>query len=255
MLIVILTLCSAMNSFAQSTQRSEDLRSIPGTWWFMAKLDNPVDTLLIMKVGDPQQTKVKTLPKDELGAFLFYTPLSEPCNYLVLTAPSNATDVFFSFNVHAEPGEVLAIKGNYDVGQPNYGLTFGGSRYYVDYAEAFMRLNEPPKEEISNDYDSVLFVINGNILPKSMNPQLLKYMPRHYSSESDLWNALKPFFLGRGQYIENIQLLIDVAATAVYGSIGGWGAIEITTRPMNSATLVPPKVEEAPITHHPIESP
>ena len=46
--IIMLALVASLAT-AQSTQRSEDLKSIPGTWWFMAKLDNPVDTLLLIK--------------------------------------------------------------------------------------------------------------------------------------------------------------------------------------------------------------
>ena len=125
-------------------QRSEDLRSIPGTWWFMAILDNSVDTLLIIPSNDPNN--LKEIRKNEEGVFLFYTPLTEPCNYLIFTPPSVGTDNFFDFKVHAEPGEVLSVQGCYDVNKPVLGLTFGGSRYYKNYAEAFMRLNYPPKK-------------------------------------------------------------------------------------------------------------
>ena len=125
-------------------QRSEDLRSIPGTWWFMAILDNSVDTLLIIPSNDPNN--LKEIRKNEQGVFLFYTPLTEPCNYLIFTPPSVGTDNFFDFKVHAEPGEVLSVQGCYDVNKPVLGLTFGGSRYYKNYAEAFMRLNYPPKK-------------------------------------------------------------------------------------------------------------
>ena len=143
--IIMLALVASLAT-AQSTQRSEDLKSIPGTWWFMAKLDNPVDTLLLIKSGATPPTNVKTLTKDEFGMFLFYTPLTEPCDYLIFTPQTVAPENFFDFNVHAEPGEVLSVQGRYDVNKPTYGLTFGGSRYYVDYAESFMRLNNPPKE-------------------------------------------------------------------------------------------------------------
>ena len=142
-LITSLTICGTMSSFAQ--QRSEDLKSIPGTWWFMAKLDNPVDTLLIIRSDLQPPMKVRTLAKNEHGMFLFYTPLTEPCNYIIFTPPSVDFDDFFSFNVHAEPGEVLSVQGCYDVNKSAHGLTFGGSRYYVDYADAFMRLNSPPQ--------------------------------------------------------------------------------------------------------------
>lgn len=172
--IIMLALIASLTN-AQSTQRSEDLKSIPGTWWFMAKLDNPVDTLLLIKSDAQPPMKVKTLTKNEHGMFLFYTPLTEPCNFLIFTPPSDDMDNFFDFNVHAEPGEVLSVQGCYDVNKPAYGLTFGGSRYYVDYAEAFMRLNNPPKEEEEEGdiIDSILIVVNGKELPKSMNRQLI----------------------------------------------------------------------------------
>ena len=49
-----------------------------------------------------------------------------------------------------------------------------------DYAEAFMRLNNPPKEENDGDIiDSILIVVNGMRLPKSMNRQLIRPRPRN----------------------------------------------------------------------------
>ena len=84
--IIMLALIASLTN-AQSTQRSEDLKSIPGTWWFMAKLDNPVDTLLLIKSDAQPPMKVKTLTKNEHGMFLFYTPLTEPCNFLIFTPP------------------------------------------------------------------------------------------------------------------------------------------------------------------------
>ena len=256
MLAAILTICGTMSSFAQ--QRSEDLKSIPGTWWFMAKLDNPVDTLLIIRSDLQPPMKVRTLAKNEHGMFLFYTPLTEPCNYIIFTPPSVDFDDFFSFNVHAEPGEVLSVQGCYDVNKPAHGLTFGGSRYYVDYADAFMRLNAPPQEENDEESDSVLIVIDGKMLPKSMNPQLLNHIPRRYTGEDEpkgllqqslaegkLKDDLQPYFVERKQYIDSIRVLIDVAATAIYGSPGRYGAIEITTRPFLSVAMPSPKESEA----------
>ena len=84
---IIMLALIASYATAQSAQRSEDLKSIPGTWWFMAKLDNPVDTLLLIKSGATPPTNVKILTKDEFGMFLFYTPLTEPCDYLIFTPP------------------------------------------------------------------------------------------------------------------------------------------------------------------------
>ena len=246
MLAAILTLCGTMNGFAQ---QPEDLRGIPGTWFFIAKLDNPVDTLLIIPSDAQMPMKVKTLVKDKDGVFMFNTRLTEPCNFLIFTPPSVDIDNFFDFNVHAEPGEVLSVQGCYDVNKPVYGLSFRGSRYYKNYAEAFMRLNNPPKEEVDEDCDSVLIVIDGKKLPKSMNPQLLNHIPRRHAIEGEhkgvlqqsivegsLKRDLQPYFLERKQYIDSIKVLIDVTATAIYGSPGRYGAIEITTRPFLSVS-------------------
>ena len=254
MLAAILTICGTMNGFAQ---QPEDLRGIPGTWFFLAKLDNPVDTLLIIPSDATTPTKAITLAKNKDGLFIFNTRLTEPCNFVILTPP-NDSDIFFYFNVHAEPGEVLSVQGCYDVNKPVYGLSFRGSRYYKDYAEVFMSLNQPPQEEKDEESDSVLIVIDGEMLPKSMNPQLLNHIPKRYTGEDEpkgllqqsiaegkLKSDLQPYFVERKQYIDSIRVLIDVAATAIYGSPGRYGAIEITTRPFLSVASMSPNVSKA----------
>lgn len=263
--IIMLALVASLAT-AQSTQRSEDLKSIPGTWWFMAKLDNPVDTLLLIKSDAQPPMKVKTLTKNEHGMFLFYTPLTEPCNFLIFTPPSDDMDNFFDFNVHAEPGEVLSVQGCYDVNKPAYGLTFGGSRYYVDYAEAFMRLNNPPKEEEEEGdiIDSVLIVVNGKELPKSMNRQLInpyrcitkvggkpplsfieQMKNQHEYYDLELMRDLRAYFLRHDEHVKDFRVLSDTAATAIYGSIGACGAIEVTTRPFLSVAPLSPSESKA----------
>lgn len=263
--IIMLALIASLTN-AQSTQRSEDLKSIPGTWWFMAKLDNPVDTLLLIKSDAQPPMKVKTLTKNEHGMFLFYTPLTEPCNFLIFTPPSDDMDNFFDFNVHAEPGEVLSVQGCYDVNKPAYGLTFGGSRYYVDYAEAFMRLNNPPKEEEDNGdiIDSILIVVNGKELPKSMNRQLINPYRRiteiggkppltfeeqmrnqHDYYDLELKRDLRAYFLRRDEYVKEVRVCSDAAAMARYGRIGANGAIEVTTRPFLSVAPLSPNETKA----------
>lgn len=263
--IILLALVASLAT-AQSTQRSEDLKSIPGTWWFMAKLDNPVDTLLLIKSDAQPPMKVKTLTKNEHGMFLFYTPLTEPCNFLIFTPPSDDMDNFFDFNVHAEPGEVLSVQGCYDVNKPAYGLTFGGSRYYVDYAEAFMRLNNPPKEEEEEGdiIDSVLIVVNGKELPKSMNRQLInpyrcitkvggkpplsfieQMKNQHEYYDLELMRDLRAYFLRHDEHVKDFRVLSDTAATAIYGSIGACGAIEVTTRPFLSVAPLSPSESKA----------
>ncbi len=263
--IIMLALVASLAT-AQSTQRSEDLKSIPGTWWFMAKLDNPVDTLLLIKSDAQPPMKVKTLTKNEHGMFLFYTPLTEPCNFLIFTPPSDDMDNFFDFNVHAEPGEVLSVQGCYDVNKPAYGLTFGGSRYYVDYAEAFMRLNNPPKEEEEEGdiIDSVLIVVNGKALPKAMNRQLInpyrcitkvggkpplsfieQMKNQHEYYDLELMRDLRAYFLRHDEHVKDFRVLSDTAATAIYGSIGACGAIEVTTRPFLSVAPLSPSESKA----------
>ena len=246
-------------------QKPEDLRGIPGTWFFLAKLDNPVDTLLLIPSDDQSPMKVKTLVKDEHGVFMFNTRLTEPCNFLIFTAP-NDSGIFFDFNVHAEPGEVLSVQGYYDVKKPVYGLTFGGSRYYKNYADAFMRLNNPPKEEEDNGdiIDSILIVVNGKELPKSMNRQLINPYRRiteiggkppltfeeqmrnqHDYYDLELKRDLRAYFLRRDEYVKEVRVCSDAAAMARYGRIGANGAIEVTTRPFLSVAPLSPNETKA----------
>ena len=175
-------------------------------------------------------------------------------------------DNFFDFNVHAEPGEVLSVQGCYDVNKPAYGLTFGGSRYYVDYAEAFMRLNNPPKEEEEEGdiIDSILIVVNGKALPKAMNRQLINPYRRitkvggkpplsfieqmknqHEYYDLELMRDLRAYFLRHDEHVKDFRVLSDTAATAIYGSIGACGAIEVTTRPFLSVAPLSPSESKA----------
>ena len=249
--IIMLALVASLAT-AQSTQQPEDLRGIPGTWFFLAKLDNPVETLLIMQSDAQPPMKVKTLVKDEHGLFMFNTRLTEPCNFLIFTPPSDDMDNFFDFNVHAEPGEVLSVQGCYDVNKPVYGLTFRGSRYYKDYAEAFMRLNNPPKEEVDDGdiIDSILIVVNGKELPKSMNRQLInpyrritkvwvkpaltfkeEMKHRDYYYDYEVKRDLRAYFIQHEEYVKDIRVSSDV--------------IEITTRPFLSVAPLSPNESKA----------
>ena len=72
LLLVLIGITATISSFAQSTQRPEDLRGVPGTWWFMAKLDNPVDTLLLIPSDALPPVKVKTLAKNEQGVIIIH---------------------------------------------------------------------------------------------------------------------------------------------------------------------------------------
>ena len=144
-------------------QKPEDLKSVPGTWWFMAMLDNPVDTLLLVNTDNFPQGEVKKLTRNGDGVFMFYArEITKPCNYIVCSTNNNH---FFSFNVLAVPGEVLTIKGYYNVSKPLYGLTLGGSRFYTNYGEAFMRQNKSPEEKTQSAIKPVRRRVNGKGLP------------------------------------------------------------------------------------------
>ena len=144
-------------------QKPEDLKSVPGTWWFMAMLDNPVDTLLLVNTDNFPQGEVKKLTRNGDGVFMFYArEITKPCNYIVCSTNNNH---FFSFNILAVPGEVLTIKGYYNVNRPLYGLTLGGSRFYTNYGEAFMRQNKSPEEKTQSAIKPVRRRVNGKGLP------------------------------------------------------------------------------------------
>ena len=141
--------------------------------------------------------------------------------------------------------------------------------------KSFMRLNNPPKEENNGDIiDSVLIVVNGKQLQKSMNGQLIKRRPwsrerlelgsitvdealrsrfgsgnqddsRHLYYNYELKRDLRAYFLRRDQYVSDVKELVDAAATAIYGRIGANGAIEITTRPFLSVAPLSPDESKA----------
>ena len=137
-LTTILILCETTSGFAQ--QRPRDLKGVPDTWWFMAKLENPVDTLLIVPTDD--LSTIKEMRKDEQGVFLFYTPLTKVREYLILTPLTTPKNQQFSLIVTAAPGEVLSSKGTIDSKKADSGLEFDGSAFYIDYGEAFAIRNK-----------------------------------------------------------------------------------------------------------------
>ena len=122
--------------------------------------------------------------------------------------------------------------------------------------------------------DSVLIIVNGKQLPKSMNGQLIRPQPRmreyddmtfitvdealrgrigpvnmnndrHFDYDSELKRNLRAYFLRRDQYVSDVKVLVDAAATAIYGRIGANGAIEITTRPFLSVAPLSPDESKA----------
>ena len=108
MLAAILTLCDTMSSFAQN-QKPSDLKGQPGTWVLMAKLSNPDDTLIIVPTDDMKS--LNTVVRDQNGAFLFSTPLSEAKTYFLLTPSAVRHQGGFSMFFDA----VLAA---FDAGEP-----------------------------------------------------------------------------------------------------------------------------------------
>lgn len=134
--------------------------------------------------------------------------------------------------------------------------------------------DEVARQDDSNNIDSVLIVVNGKPIQKSMNYQLIK--PRHQMREYDdisyitvdealkgrigpanvnndrhfdydlgLERDLRAYFLRRDQYVSDVKVLKDAAATAIYGRNGANGAIEITTRPFLSVAPLSPDESKA----------
>lgn len=107
--------------------------------------------------------------------------------------------------------------------------------------------------------DSILIVVNGKALPKSMNRPLINPPRRireiggepplsfkeqmknqHEYYDLELMRDLRAYFLRRDEYVKDVSVLSDTAATALYGRIGACGAIEVTTRPFLSVAPLSP---------------
>ena len=112
--------------------------------------------------------------------------------------------------------------------------------------------------------DSVLIVVNGKELPKSMNRQLINPYGRirkiggqppptfeeqmknqHEYYDLELMRDLRAYFLRHDEHVKDFRVLSDTAATAIYGSIGACGAIEVTTRPFLSVAPLSPSESKA----------
>ena len=135
MLAAILTLCGTMSVFAQN-QKPSDLKGQPGTWVFLANLSNPDDTLLIVPTDDMKS--LNTVVRDQNGAFLFSTPLTETKVYFIFTPSRLRHQGGFSMFFDAVPGEVLAVQGLSQDDKPANGLTYDGTKFYQHYAEALI---------------------------------------------------------------------------------------------------------------------
>ena len=112
--------------------------------------------------------------------------------------------------------------------------------------------------------DSILIVVNGKELPKSMNRQLINPYGRirkiggqppptfeeqmknqHEYYDLELMRDLRAYFLRHDEHVKDVSVLSDTAATAIYGSIGACGAIEVTTRPFLSVAPLSPSESKA----------
>ncbi|MBP5800436.1 MAG: DUF4419 domain-containing protein [Prevotella sp.] len=139
------------------------------------------------------------------------------------------------------------------------------------YQNIFNPQEQPEEDDDSNNIDSVLIVVNGKQLPKSLNWQLIKPRPRynstepmsveealklpigpvtvnhdrHFNYDYNLKKDLRAYFLQRDEYVKEVRTLADAAAMAIYGEAGLNGAIEVTTRPMLSVAPLSPDESEA----------
>ena len=115
------------------------------------------------------------------------------------------------------------------------------------------------EEDGGDIIDSVLIVVNGKELPKSMNRQLInpyrritevgvkpaltfKEEMKHqdYYYDYELMRDLRAYFLRRDEYVKDVRVFSDAAGGAVYGKHGYNGVIEITTRPFLSFAPLSP---------------
>ena len=139
MLATVLIFCGTIDGFGQ--QRPKDLKGIPGTWVFIAKLSNPDDTLLVIPTDNMKE--VKTVVRDQNGAFLYHqNDLSETKTFFMLTPSTVKGAGGFSLLIDAVPGEVLSVQGFCENGKPADGLTFDGSAFYEIYGEAYAIKNK-----------------------------------------------------------------------------------------------------------------
>ena len=128
MLAAILTLCGIMSGFAQ------EVKGEAGKWTFIAKLTNPEDTLMILPTDNYKE--IKEVVRQN-GVFEFTTELTEAKRYFMLTPSYLRHTGGFGLIVDAVPGEVLTAEGFCENEKPDAGLTFGGTKFYQHYTEAF----------------------------------------------------------------------------------------------------------------------
>ena len=153
MLATILVLCGTMSGFAQN-QVPQDLKGIPGTWTFIAKLSNPEDTIIVVPTDDLKN--LNEVVKDGNGAFLFTTNLTETKSFLIVTPSLLRHTGGFSIIVEDVPGEVLTAQGLCERGKPADGLTFSGSKFYGHYTEAYTIKNT--MKEAKNAQQAIDFI-------------------------------------------------------------------------------------------------
>ena len=68
---------------------------------------------------------------------------------------------------------------------------------------------------------------------------------QHSYYDLELMRDLRAYFLRHDEHVKDVSVLSDTAATAVYGSIGACGAIEVTTRPFLSVAPLSPSESKA----------
>ena len=68
---------------------------------------------------------------------------------------------------------------------------------------------------------------------------------QHEYYDLELMRDLRAYFLRHDEHVKDVSVLSDTAATAIYGSIGACGAIEVTTRPFLSVAPLSPSESKA----------
>ena len=132
-ILALLALCGSGTVLAQEV-RGED-----GKWTFIARLQNPTDTLYIVPLQNIRS--MRPIVKSD-GEFRLTTALSRVGAYYIISpsllrrdADADTTGV--AFLITAVPGEVMVVEGRYDENQPSEGLAISGTPFYQQYRDAW----------------------------------------------------------------------------------------------------------------------
>ena len=177
---VLLTLCCTISGFAQNMQGEA------GKWTFIGNLTNPDDTLFVLPTDNLKD--LNEVVKQN-GVFKFTTDLTETKDYFMVSPSLLKGNGGFSIIVTAVPGEVLTAKGFCENGKPADGLTFGGTKFYQFYTDAYEIQNKVKNDTVAqpaidfikahpgSECAAVLVGIVGSYTPDRLDEMLSEMSP------------------------------------------------------------------------------